>query len=231
MVLPADLAASGASTDEIDLTWNNYSPDVDDYIVQWSPDGTANSWQTVPGPNNPVAADLDDTQQEFIATDTTMTEGTTRYYRVMGEGTNGNSPYTDAVSAATLLNTPTDFTATARNGHEVDFGWMDNSMCEDGYSVQQDMGDGDWEEVAWRSTYPGETSGQSTSLDGTFDASTEYSFRVVACSDVAQSAPSEEATVTTSAWPDAPTGLTAAQGSGSTEIDLSWTAFERRGKL
>ena len=225
MVLPANLAASGADTDAIDLTWNRYSPDVDDYVVQWSPDGTENSWQTVPGPNNPVAADLDDTQQEFIATDTTMTEGTTRYYRVMAEGTNGNSPYTDAVSAATLLNTPSDMTATAPNGHEVDVTWSDNSLLETGYSIQEDLGDGDWEEVGWLDTEPNESgSTLSIAVDGDFEPAMAYNFRVIAYSDDNQSLPSEAATVTSDAWPEAPTDLTAAQGESDDQVDLAWTA-------
>ncbi len=144
-------------------------------------------------------------EQAYIDTDTTMTEGTTRYYSVMGKGTNGNSPYTDAVSRPRCSIRPEDVIANALNGHEVDVFWSDNSLLETGYSIQEDFGDGDWEEVGWVPA-AANSGTMEAAVDGTFAPSTSYDFRVVAYSDDNQSLPSAEYTVTigSSAWPDAP---------------------------
>ena len=164
MVLPADLAASGASTDEIDLTWNRYSPNVEDYHVQWSPDGVTD-WTPLTSPDPAVNAA--GPEQAYVDSDTTMTEGTTRYYEVKGLSTNGDSPWSDPVAGTTLLNAPDDVSANAVSGHEVDVSWSDNSALETGYSIQEDFGDGDWEEVAWVPA-AANSGTMEAAVDGTF---------------------------------------------------------------
>ena len=142
-------------------------------------------------------------------------EGAFYYYRVRATNAVGESEYVSGAGAA-LLATPTAPQATATSGSEVQVQWTDNSPEEDGYSIQQ-LIDGEWEEVAWT-----DADATSQTVAGTYEPTTDYSFRVQAWSDWSVSLASATATLTTPAWPAAPTGLTATVISG-TEIDLSWT--------
>ena len=203
---PAYLTAVGVSDSQIDLTWTDNSPNAAGYKVQRSADGT--TWPTA---------------TTFAAPDPTysdsgLTEGTLYYYRVCATSPNvaeGDSAYSDAVSAGTLPTAPSTLTETFSSGNRIDLHWVDASTHASGYFIEQHVGDA-WEEIA----ASGPTA-RTVSLPGPFEPSTEYTFQVAAYTQWADSAPSPELVFTTPTWPEAPANLTASTANAG-EIDLSW---------
>ena len=125
---------------------------------------------------------------------------------------------TKAVAVGDTPAAPTDLSATAISGHEIDLAWTDNSSIETGFQIAQSPdGTSDWSPIAWP-----DANTQYYSLPGPFAPETDYYFRVQALTDSAESAYSNTATVTTAAFPPAPTDLVATATS-DTDIDLTWT--------
>jgi hypothetical protein len=218
---PTNLVATAASNTQIDLSWADTTGETG-YEIERSADGVT-GWTQI----GTAAADA--TSYD----DTAVTDGerTLHYYRVRAthSGT-GNSPYTNVSMATTLLAQPTGLTADLTDGDHVSLGWVDHSVIEDGYSIEQLMPDGiTWEQIQTTDAGAG-TGSMSATVAGTF-ASATYYFRVSAYLDVSvpegvatyvYSQVSSEATATALAWPAAPTNLTTTAIS-NTQIDLSWT--------
>jgi autotransporter-associated beta strand protein len=202
---PTGLTATAASTTQIDLSWTDDDTSQTGYRIERGGDGT--TWAFLATINDP------DIKQYSNAG---LAEGALWHYRVQATNSVGGSGYSTAVGA-TLLATPTGLQVTAISGSAVSLAWADNSAHETGYSILQLVGS-DWEEIGWT-----DADASTATVEGTFEASTEYSFRVQASSDWSSSQPSNTATAAPVAWPDPPADLTATATSG-TEIDLSWTA-------
>ncbi|MDR3634849.1 MAG: fibronectin type III domain-containing protein [Isosphaeraceae bacterium] len=215
-VVPSNLIASGVSETEIDLSWSDNAGAGADYEVDRSADG-GSTWMeiaTVPSGSGGTA--------EYADTGLTGGEFASYAYRVRAtEAGVGDSAYSDIAEAVTLPATPTDFSATIPDGGQVNLTWVDQSNIETAYIVQQ-LVDGDWQDVG-----QADANAQAMTVIGTYEPATQYTFRVMAytytTSRDAYSAPSNEATATTPAWPLAPTDLTTTAVSNS-EIDLAWTA-------
>ena len=204
-VAPADVAAAAASAGEIDLSWADNANETG-YKIERSPDGSTN-WTQI----DTVGANV------TTYSNTGLSEGTAYYYRVRATNTAGDSPYSTTVSASTWPATPGNLSLTSLTCSQVSVSWQDNSTQESGYSVEELVGS-TWQEIG--SLQPANST--TATIAGTFTSSTQYSFRVRAyqASDSQYSA-AATLTVTSGAWPAAPTGLTATAVSGE-EIDLSW---------
>ncbi|WP_146602925.1 fibronectin type III domain-containing protein, partial [Novipirellula aureliae] len=203
---PSGLTATAISDTQIDLTWTDNSTDEASFNIQWSTDGS--TWS----PLTTVDADV------TTYRDASLTEGTRRYYRVQATNTYGDSHYSSVSSARTLPTAPTNLVLTSINGPEAVLTWQDNSAIESNYYVETRV-DGSWIQQSF--------AGDSTTgtIEREFKPSTNYSFRVRAYAgwpNYLSSNYSNVVDVSTSAWPETPSGLTATAIS-DTQIDLTWT--------
>ncbi|HQU41360.1 MAG TPA: autotransporter-associated beta strand repeat-containing protein, partial [Pirellulales bacterium] len=202
------LTATPASDSEIDLQWTDTATDVAGYTIDRGDGDTWTQIATVPGDVTSYS-------------DTAFTEGTFEYYQVQASDGTLHSASSNMAYATTLPTAPSALQATPLSGSQMDLQWQNNSSIETGYSIDQ-LVNGVWQEVG--STPAGQT---SLTIAGSYTPSTEYSFEVRATANAEYSGdqyslPSGVASVTTPAWPSAPTNLSATAAS-DTEIDLNWT--------
>ena len=222
---PTGLSAQASGRTTINLSWT--APD----------DGGS----TITGFRIEVSTDGGKTFKELVASQTLMTfthrglsAGTMCYYRVFAINSEGRSSPSTPASATTPArepDAPTGLTARASGSTTINLSWTapDNGGAAiRGYLIEESTDGGSTfsELVASHST----TTYSHTGLD----PGTTRHYRVSAINSVntgspstAVSATTEPATPTATA-PDAPTGLTA-RASGSTTINLSWTAPDNGG--
>ena len=68
--------------------------------------------------------------------DTTVTDGTSYYYRVCATNSAGDSAYSNEISGITPLSIPTSLSATAVSSSQINLTWTDNSSSESGYTIE-----------------------------------------------------------------------------------------------
>ena len=205
-----NLTATALSDTQISVTWTDNDERESGYEIERMTDGSA--WTQI----GSVAEDV----SSYI--DSGLSEGSLCYYRVRTTHTVMHSPYTGLTFATTLSTGPGDLSVTFINGNRVSLIWQDNSGIESQYYVEQ-LVSGDWQQIG----PPQDPDTATATVSGSFAPSAEYSFRVRAYgqayySDDQYSLPSNVVTMTTAAWPAAPSDLTATAVSG-TQVDLAWT--------
>ncbi len=222
---PTGLSAQASGRTTINLSWT--APD----------DGGS----TITGFRIEVSTDGGKTFKELVASQTLMTfthrglsAGTMCYYRVFAINSEGRSSPSTPASATTPArepDAPTGLTARASGSTTINLSWTapDNGGAAiRGYLIEESTDGGSTfsELVASHST----TTYSHTGLD----PSTTRHYQVSAINSVGTGSPSTAASATTgpatptATAPDAPTGLTA-RASGSTTINLSWTAPDNGG--
>ena len=216
---PTDLSATVLGASGIKLEWKAPASDggaaVGGYRIEWSADGNM-PWQVLVGNTDSTAVTYDDTS---------LSEGTTRHYRVSAINYIGASAPSGPTSATTYARpgAPTGLNATVLDKSRIELDWDapgdDGGTAITGYRIEVSTNGGtDWSEVV-SDTGDTDTSYTHSGLD---PGSTRH-YRVSAINAVGTSDPSSIAFATTHAPPGAPTGLTAA-ANGSTRIDLDWDA-------
>lgn len=101
----------------------------------------------------------------------------------------------NAFSALSSLLSPTDLTATATSSTQIDLAWMDNATGEDGYRVERKgPTDADFIDITAGSPLPPNT---TTFSDSGLSPATQYTYRVVAFNNIADSFSSNTASATT----------------------------------
>ena len=237
---PTNLTATPSGPTQIVLSWtapNDTSPNDNDgveritgYKIEMSPDGIG--WE-----DDPLVEDTGNNATTY--TDTGLTEGTTRHYRVSainsvgaGDPSNEASATTQAITAPDAPDAPTNLTATASGQTRIDLSWTapanDGGAAITGYRIQVSSNAGSsWnplQDITGRAT--------TTYSHIGLTAGTTRHYQVRAINSVGAGAPSNVAHATTDAAtvtaPEAPANLTAT-ASGPTRIDLSWTAPSSNG--
>ena len=219
---PTGLTATANGRDSIDLNWSAPASDggaaITGYRIEWSADGTSDSWADLVANTNSAAV---------AYSDTGLAASTTRHYRVSAINAVGTSAPsgTDSATtdAATAPDAPTGLTATARGKGTIVLSWSapasDGGAAITGYRIEWSAdGAAPWSDLV-ANTGSGATGYPDTGLA---DETTRH-YRVSAINAAGTSAPSNTASGTTGTAPGAPTGLTAT-ASGRTRIDLSWSA-------
>ena len=150
--------------------------------------------------------------------DTACVAGTTYYYKVKAVTASGSSLDSVEANALTYPAAPAGLGATAVSTTQINLTWTAPSGMVTGYYV-------------YRGVTPGGESGTAlnslpisspTYSDTTVSTGTTYYYTVEAVNGSGSSVASTEANALT--IPAAPTGLSARAVSGSTAINLSWTA-------
>ena len=222
---PTGLTATANGQTRIDLSWTaptdtGGSP-VTGYKIEFSANGNE-PWTEVETTGN---ADTN-------YSDTGLTAGTTRYYRVSAVTSAGTGAPSNAARATTITasvnppGAPTGLTATANGQTQINLSWRaptdTGGSPVTGYKIEFSAnGNEPWTEV--ETTGNADTNYSDTGLT----AGTTRYYRVSAVTSAGTGAPSNMARATTLTAPvnppGAPTGLTAT-ANGQTQINLSWSA-------
>ena len=191
------VSATGVSTSEIDLTWNDVANETGFTILR-SLDGGATFTQLA-------------TVARGVTThhDTGLTAATSYEYEIVATDAGGSSPASAPATGTTLSllpAAPQNLAATTASDTQINLQWNDVAN-ETGFIVQKSLdGSTGWTEIG--TTAMGVTTFPAAGLT----ASTQYFFRVIAVNSAGDSGPSNIANATTSAAPPAYTGLTTLYG-------------------
>ncbi len=202
---PTTLAAVAASSTQINLTWVDASTTETGFWIERSITSGSGFALIATAPANAVSF-----------SNTGLTASTTYFYRIRAVNGSLVSSFTAQVSAATSVPiAPTTLVATASSSTQINLTWSDASTNETGFQVERSTTSGTG--FALVTT----TAANTTSFSNTgLTAGTQYFYRIRAVNAVGASAPTTEATASTSA-PAVPTSLVA-NATSTTQINLSW---------
>ena len=222
---PTSLTATASGTSTIDLTWNAPSDDggasISGYKIEVSSNG-GTSWSN-------REANTNNTTTTYAHTG--LSAGTTRHYRVsainsVGTGTASSTANATTDDAApTEPGAPTGLTATASGTSTIDLTWNapsdDGDASITGYKIEVSP---NGSSSSWSDLVANTNSTTTTYSHTGLSAGTTRHYRVSAINSVGTGAASNVDNATTATTvPGAPTSLTAT-ASGTTTINLSWTA-------
>jgi hypothetical protein len=126
---PTNLQATSSGTSTINLSWTDNSTNETGFEIQWSPDGSSAWTQLV------VKAANTNTHS-----DTGLSPGTTRNYRLRSLGTQNPSAWTVPVSATTLPLPPAapgSLAVTNTTATTLALSWQDNASDETSQEIQR----------------------------------------------------------------------------------------------
>jgi fibronectin type 3 domain-containing protein len=207
---PTGLTAAAVSSSQINLSWTGVGG-ATSYKVLRSTDG-GGTWTQVAT----VGANVTSYQNTGLASATTYS------YCVVASNAGGDSSPSNLASATTSVNTtvpkaPSNLTAVAASGTQVNLLWHDNSTNESGFKIERSSNGGKtWTQIAV-------TAANITSFaDTSVSSQSSYNYRVRAFNDAGNSGYSNSAGVKTPALPvNAPTNL-AAVAMSTTQINVTW---------
>ncbi|MDR1786901.1 MAG: fibronectin type III domain-containing protein [Treponema sp.] len=199
--VPSSLAATALSGSEISLSWNiSGSGNYTYYIFR--------------APSSDGEYSLAGISQEKSFVSSGLDSRTTYYYKVRAELNGQYSDYSQAVSARTLLGSPTGVTAETLSLSSIQVSWNEVPEASAYYLYRSGAETGEYTQII-------STSGASYTDTG-LSANAVYYYKICAYADGEYSGYSGAAYAsTTNLQP--PTGLTASAAS-ATAINLSWTA-------
>src|SRR5947208_2043901 len=154
----------------------------------------------------------------YTDSDSALLDGTQYYYKVCATNSSGDSPYSNEVNGITIMRVPTGLSATAVSSSQINLTWTDNSLAEDGYTIEQSpVDDLHFSQI-------GVVAANQTSYSATgLSEGTKYYYRVRAYNSITASVYSSETNATTlSNSPAAPSGLTVTTITSSS-VSLAWT--------
>ena len=218
---PTGLTATASGATQIDLSWSapgsTGGSAITGYKIEVSPNGTSGWTDQV--------ADTNSTATTYAHTG--LAAGDTRHYRVSAINTNGAgtaSNVDSATTGASVPGAPTGLTATASGATQIDLSWSapgsTGGSAITGYKIEVSANG---------------TSGWTDQVADTNSTATTYAHTGLAAGDTrhyrvsaintngAGTASNVDSATTGATAPGAPTGLTAT-ASGTTQIDLSWSA-------
>ena len=218
---PTGLTATASGTTAINLSWSAPASTggsaITGYKIEVSPNGTS-SWTN-------LVANTSNTATTYAHTG--LAAGTTRHYRVSAINTNGTgvpSNVANATTDATAPGAPTGLTATASGTTAINLSWSapasTGGSAITGYKIEVSSDGGS----SWSDLVANTSNANTTYAHTGLTAGTTRHYRVSAINANGAGVPSNVANATTGATaPGAPTGLTAT-ASGTTAINLSWSA-------
>ena len=218
---PTGLTATASGTTAINLSWSAPASTggsaITGYKIEVSSNG-GSSWTN-------LVANTSNTTTTYAHTG--LTAGTTRHYRVSAINANGTgdpSNVANATTGATAPGAPTDLTATASGTTAINLSWSapasTGGSAITGYKIEVSSNGGS----SWTNLVANTSNTTTTYAHTGLTAGATRHYRVSAINANGTGVPSNVANATTGATaPGAPTDLTAT-ASGTTAINLSWSA-------
>jgi mono/diheme cytochrome c family protein len=188
---PTGLAATAASSTQVNLTWADNSSNETGFRIERA----ANSGFTGTLSTFTVGAGI------VAYSDTSAVASTTYYYRVFATNSAGSSTASNTASVTTpappvvIPTAPSGLAATAASSTQVNLTWTDNSNNETGFKVQRATDSGFTTGLTTLTVGANLTSYSNTGLT----ASTTYYYRVLATNTAGDSTASNTATIMTQA--------------------------------
>ena len=218
---PTGLTATASGATQIDLSWSapgsTGGSAITGYKIEVSPNGTSGWTDQVANTNSTTTT----------YAHTGLAAGDTRHYRVSAINTNGTGVPSNVDSATTgtsVPGAPTGLTATASGATQIDLSWSapgsTGGSAITGYRIEvSSNGTSSWTNLV------ANTSNTATTYAHTgLAAGDTRHYRVSAINTNGTGTASNVDSATTgTSVPGAPTGLTAT-ASGTTAINLSWSA-------
>ena len=218
---PTGLTATASGSTQIDLSWSAPASTggsaITGYKIEVSSNG-GSSWTDQVANTNSTATTY---------AHTGLAAGTTRHYRVSAINANGSgtaSNVDSATTGTTVPGAPTGLSATASGSNRINLSWsapaITGGSAITGYKIEvSSNGTSSWTNLV-ADTGNANTTYQHIGLT----ASSTRHYRVSAINaNGSGTASNVDSATTGTTVPGAPTGLTAT-ASGSTQIDLSWSA-------
>jgi len=200
---PPNFVATSSSTNQINLSWNDVVSE-DGYKIESSSDGGTNySLLTTLGANITSYSN------------TGLSPGSTRYYRVWAYNILGDSVKAGPVNTTTIPDIPTSLVANLNGTNQIDLSWGDVTG-EGGYKIQRSPDNSNWTPISGVGANVLNYSDQNLA-EGT------YYYRVIAFNSSGNSTPSSSSASVTTA-PYTPGGLYTLATS-ATQISLSWNNY------
>ena len=221
---PTGLTATASGTTQINLSWSAPASTggsaITGYKIESSSDG-GSSWSD-------LVADTGNANTTYQHTG--LTASSTRHYRVSAINTNGSGTASNVDSATTgttgttVPGAPTSFSATASGQNQIDLSWSapasGGGAAITGYRIEVSSDGGS----SWTNLVANTGNANTTYAHTGLGAGDTRHYRVSAINaNGAGTASNVDSATTGTTVPGAPTGLTAT-ASGTTQIDLSWTA-------
>ena len=209
-VAPSHLTGTIISQTQINLTWTDNSIDETGFLLERATNisFTQNVTSFTPAAN------------DISFSDTSVSAGTTYFYRLSAFNTLGSSPYANIlVITVASPNAPSGLTATPASENQINLTWADNSNNESGFRIERSL-DAGFSVIDSFLVGPNSSSYHDTPVQ----PATTYFYRVVAVNALGEAVtvvPAFTTTPDTPIAPAAPTNLAAAAIS-PTRVDLSW---------
>jgi len=227
---PRSLTANPGGSSIINLSWSppasHGGAAITTYRMQWSPDGTADSWTDLTPSTMPPA-----TSRQHTGLDA----GSTRHYRVYAINSVGESAQSSNIAMTTTTtgtgiapDKPTSFRATASGQTTINLSWTaptnSGSTPLFGYRIEvSEDGGNDWDEFSRRESLLTTSDAHTGLTAGTTRHYRVYSINHEGFESEASDVVSATTGTATATVPSAPRTLRAT-ASGQTTINLSWTA-------
>jgi hypothetical protein len=203
---PSDLSGVAISTTQIDLSWTDNANNEDGFVIESCQGAGCTNF----APAGQVGADVVAFSIQNLAPNTLYR------FRINAYNAVGPSGFSNTVDVTTLSAgpaAPTNLTLTQTTLSRIRLNWTDNSINEQGFYIERL--NGTWTRIA--TVGANVTSYVNRNLTpGT------YTYRVQAYNASGVSEYSNEATLTMSGPPAAPTGLVVTGVTANT-VSLSWT--------
>jgi len=146
-IAPDNLAATGVSTTQIDIGWNDNASNEDGYILECSADGVI-GWILVAILPADTTSFSDDAYSSCMRI----------YYRVKAFNMDGESSWSNIDDGKTLgtcgsgtgiPEAPINLVAGSSSGNQIELSWVDNANNEDGFIVERSTdGVSGWTQIA-----------------------------------------------------------------------------------
>jgi hypothetical protein len=220
---PSNLAVTGVSPSQIDLTWqDNAGDELGFRLERCQGAGCSNFTQVIELAANTTAY-----------SDTGLQADTAYSYRVLAFNAAGDSPYSNTIEGTTDSlpappTAPSNLAAAGVSPSQIDLTWQDNAGDELGFRLERCQGTG-CNTFAQIVELPANTTAYS---DTSLAAGTTYSYRILAfnvAGDSTYSNASEATTQSILTPPAAPSDLVAVSGGGGKGkkatppfVDLAW---------
>ena len=216
---PSQLTATTVSNKQVDLKWQDNSPNAEGFKIERSSAGSLPDSLAAYKQIAVVGAGA----SSFA--DTTLAANTRYSYRIRAYNRAGHSAYSNEVNATTLPNRPgavANLTATTKSNKRIDLTWQDLASNEDGFKIERSS-TGSLPGSAQAFVEVAKVGANVTSYsDFNLSANTPYFYRVRAFNAGGHSDYSNEANATTLPnLPPAPALLTAATVNNK-QIILAW---------